>query len=520
MLVWAATDANFTGNEAPVVVAAGDSKNFHDKPYLAAGKSTADPNTQNNVYITWTDFALRGPRLTTGFPIRFSQSTNGGASFSTPVQVSDNTATQGSVPREAPDGSVYVVWFDFGPFGSGGPDSIQFDKSPFSASLNDDVKVADVVEIASPLPGWDFRVNSFPSMDVDRTRSGHIYVVFASDPLGDDAADVFFAKSTDFGGSWAVTGPLNDDGETAAHQFFPWLAVGSDGVIHVVWYDTRAVGVGSANEEINLYYTSSDDGGVTFDDDNTRVSAQGFMPNAGDQFGGGFIGDYNGLAASVDNAHALWTGYRDQDQDIFYATVGTGLAVNVALSTDKAEYSTDETPAILMAVVTDENGEPIGGLGSGAFATTLDDGTGAVTVTFAETTAGTYEGSLDISTLADGTYTVETTVTDTRPVTGSGSASFSMVAPSSAPEVDLCAPDEASPGERLPVTVTGSNFVDGATADFGERVTVQEVTFFSDGQLDVRVKVHPRAALGPRVVTVTNPDGLNGTLLGCFTVNP
>ena len=54
---------------------------------------------------------------------------------------------------------------------------------------------------------------------------------------------------------------------------------------------------------------------------NERVSDQGFVPNFGDQFGGGFIGDSNGIAASSATAHPVWTGYRGQDQDIFYAPI-------------------------------------------------------------------------------------------------------------------------------------------------------------------------------------------------------
>ena len=53
---------------------------------------------------------------------------------------------------------------------------------------------------------------------------------------------------------------------------------------------------------------------------------------------------------------------------------------------------------------------------------------------------------------------------------------------------------------------------------FGERVTVQSVTFVNDTELTVQVKVHPRAAAGTRDVEVTNPDGQSGVNLGCFTV--
>jgi len=84
--------------------------------------------------------------------------------------------------------------------------------------------------------------------------------------------------------------------------------------------------------------------------------------------------------------------------------------------------------AVLTAVVTDEYGDPISGLGAGAFATALD-GAG-VTVTFSESaTSGTYTGNLVISGLTAGNYTAETTVTDSRLASGSDSAMFSMNEP-------------------------------------------------------------------------------------------
>lgn len=100
--------------------------------------------------------------------------------------------------------------------------------------------------------------------------------------------------------------------------------------------------------------------------------------------------------------------------------------VNVQLTTDKSDYTygTDSTAA-LTAVVTDENGSPISGLGASAFSTTLNGSD--VSVDFAESaTAGTYNGSLDLTGRGAGPYTVETMVTDTRGYSGSGSANFTI----------------------------------------------------------------------------------------------
>ena len=80
-----------------------------------------------------------------------------------------------------------------------------------------------------------------------------------------------------------------------------------------------------------------------------------------------------------------------------------------------------------------------------------------------------------------------------------------------------CSPNNGNPNQRLTVTVTGSNFVSGATVSFGSRISVQDVTFVNSGQLDVLIKIQKRAA-GSRDVTVTNPDGESGAA-GCFSVN-
>ena len=317
VLVWKAQFGNFTGNEDAAVVALGSQNLFHDKPYIGTGD--LDGDGADDVFVSWTEFTMSGP-FTTGFPILFSRSTDGGANFDSPVQVSDGNATQGSVPIKAGN-AAYVVFYDFGPnLNSPSDDSIKLDRSTDGGvTWGADGRVANVVGIPSPLPGWGFRTKSFPSIGVSPS-GGDLYVVYASDPAGTDAADVFFRRSTNGGSTWSLPVRLNDDVETNAHQFFPWVAVGPDGVIHVVWYDTRGVGGSATNEEINLFYTSSSDGGDTWSA-NERVSAQGFVPNSGDQFGGAFIGDYNGITATTGTAHPVWTGYRGQDQDIFHATI-------------------------------------------------------------------------------------------------------------------------------------------------------------------------------------------------------
>jgi subtilisin len=114
-------------------------------------------------------------------------------------------------------------------------------------------------------------------------------------------------------------------------------------------------------------------------------------------------------------------------------------AVNVVLSTDKTSYTsgTDST-ASLTAIVTDETGASISGLGSTAFATTVD-GNGA-SVTFTETAnPGTYTAALALSSLGTGTHNVSVIVTDPRALSGTGSASFTIQTVTNATKVTVSA---------------------------------------------------------------------------------
>ncbi len=119
-----------------------------------------------------------------------------------------------------------------------------------------------------------------------------------------------------------------------------------------------------------------------------------------------------------------------------------------------------------------------------------------------------------------GTYTVTLIVTDddgTPSAPESKDVTVSDAAPN--PEGIGCSPNSGSLNQRLPVTVSGTGFQDGATVDFGARVAVQSVTFVDATELTVRIKIQRRATTGPRDVTVINPDGGSGIGVGCFQVN-
>jgi hypothetical protein len=88
------------------------------------------------------------------------------------------------------------------------------------------------------------------------------------------------------------------------------------------------------------------------------------------------------------------------------------------------------------------------------------------------------------------------------------------------PTISSVSPSSGAPGASLTVTLMGTNFQAGASASFGAGVTVTSTTVVSSSQLSVGLAIAAAAALGPRDVTVTNPDGQSAIRPGGFTVAP
>lgn len=97
-------------------------------------------------------------------------------------------------------------------------------------------------------------------------------------------------------------------------------------------------------------------------------------------------------------------------------------------------------------------------------------------------------------------------------VPASGSTDITVQEPD-APTITDINPNMGPNTGGTAVTVTGTNFVSGATVSFGGTAATS-VTFVDSTQLDV---VTPAHAAGVVDVTVTNPDGLNGVLTNGFT---
>jgi hypothetical protein len=164
----------------------------------------------------------------------------------------------------------------------------------------------------------------------DGVYGGSVYVAFAdttapedgSTPLSAIHSVIRVASSRDGNAPWTVTTPHSLADTETVDRWGPWLRVGPDGVVHVVFYDTRN---SAARSGVDLYHSRSLDGGQSWSEPERLTST--VSPNIADGFE---FGDYNGLDVSKGNLLGIFTDNRSET-----GPEGDSVDVYVAGSTDR-----------------------------------------------------------------------------------------------------------------------------------------------------------------------------------------
>ncbi len=295
----------------PVVAAGGHGFKFNDKEAIWADTNPASPFF-GRVYISWTQF--RGSVFTFfGEPIVMAFSADGGATWSIPNQLSaaHNNGSlggrQGSTVRTGPDGTVYVFWED----GDNkiGNKMVFASSSDGGATWSRPGDIAAVRDIADPIPGSNFRTDSFLSAAVDQT-SGAIYATW-SDATG-GAGRIVVTRSADKGASWSALTTVS--AAANGYAFFQGLDVAPNGRVDVGYQAQKATSAttyGTGNATIDSYYTSSSNGGSTWSAP-VKVSSVSSDPAASAQnnLARQFWGDYNTLVSTNAAAYFIYTDSR------------------------------------------------------------------------------------------------------------------------------------------------------------------------------------------------------------------
>jgi hypothetical protein len=300
---------------------------FNDRDQIIADNYSMSPG-HRNIYIAW--IKDRGWNMTVpASDIWFSRSTNGGLTFSAPLQVNSmaNNLANMPIPVVAKNGTVYLSWLHYN-VRTGGKGVIFLDKSTDGGvTFGNDIYVDSIDLPPINLNNYtDARAKGAPVLKVMPSDPNELYIVYAEDPdgAGPDEADIFLIKSTNGGTSWSTRKRVNDDNGTS-DQVLPWMVIKPNGTIDIAWYDRRKQ---PGDLLWDVYFTTSVDGGTTFAT-NQCISGTSFITPNPAKSPDKWMGEYPGLAADYQKAYIAWTtSIPDINGDVVFASVNnpqTGL---------------------------------------------------------------------------------------------------------------------------------------------------------------------------------------------------
>lgn len=249
-------------------------------------------DSAGNIYVAWDD------NRNGDYDIYFAKSTDGGATWTDPnIRLnSDEGATTQAKPilDVSPSDTIYAAWTDMR---NGNSDVyLTYSADGGSTWLDSDRKINSDVGTTD---------QSSPALDFD--SSGTIYAAWTDKRNGD--SDIYFAKSMNGGTTW--TNPnlkINSDLGTK-DQFQPTITVDDNGAIYAAWQDDR-------NNEYDIYFCSSVNGGTTWSDPNIRAND--------DSSGYAQASPSIALDSSGDTLYLVWEDARDYETtnyDIFITSL-------------------------------------------------------------------------------------------------------------------------------------------------------------------------------------------------------
>jgi hypothetical protein len=304
---------------------------FGFQPRVAAGEG-------GDVHVVFVQASEAVATVRNGFgpppnPVMAATSSDGGATFGDPVQVSaeERERVGAPVPVVGPGGRLYVLYQDFG------DDADDFEGRPnrsvhegdFALVLARSTDGGESFEEASVVDDAVVPTERFnpywpkaPSIAVD-SSDGAVYVAWADGTNGD--SDVFVRRAPAGGGEWTARTQVNEDGSAPeADQYLPVVSVAPGGRVDVAFLDHS----GDADNVLAAaaLATSFDRGEswrtVVVSDRMFDSRVGPTSPDAGNADPGSRIG----LVSRADEALVTWTDTRhgSEDtgrQDVYFAPV-------------------------------------------------------------------------------------------------------------------------------------------------------------------------------------------------------
>lgn len=290
-----------------IIVSGNGTATYYDKPWLYVNP------VNNDIYVTWVKRSNAwGVGGTESMVIEFTRSSDGGANFSPPIQVSNFSNTTGTNRTHGPQiagvsgNHIYVSWHTLEAGTLPNPPTTPW-KIWIAESTDSGVSFGTTNLVATT--AWGYPIN-FISMSADPV-SGRIYIVYADSLVQTPRDyDIFLTSASSAAGPWSSPLRINNDPQNGRWQFFPSLAIAPNGRVDVMWYDYR-----DDPNRLNVYYRYSRNGGSTWSANIKLTDNPGFTPDNAN-----FAGDYNGVASVDDKAYMVWMDNRLGNQEIYGTT--------------------------------------------------------------------------------------------------------------------------------------------------------------------------------------------------------
>ncbi len=295
---------------------------------------SATSSFANNNYVIWHN----------GNPAFMNRRTSSG--WGTPLQVSDAQATGTCIGADVKTNSAGDVFGFFPDTGSRGIFVVK--------STNGGASYGTPVKIRTTFRGYDIGVPSFNSrralvyVSGGAYRNGttnNVYAVW-TDLSGDSGCSsttsepgssvtstcktrIWFTRSTDGGATWSAAVKLNNQ-SGLNDQFNPFLAVDeTNGTLGAIYYDTVA---DAGRKKVDIYYQMSSDGGATWQAAVKVTTAMTDETVTGADSGNQF-GDYNSLSGYANAFFPSWTDRRNNaKEEIWTAKVTTSTTATFSIS--------------------------------------------------------------------------------------------------------------------------------------------------------------------------------------------
>ena len=280
-----------------------------ETPTIALDPNTGDAIVTWDVYYTTADAATC--TITANAQIYQSISTDGGATWSTPKAISAALSESASVAYGAGTSPSLTAVFDDFANQSGGI-SIAMTRSTNGGSTWTtpvDIGGGDILDLSGQVQYPDaFFAPTLLTLTADTGASspyaGHEYLVWSdnqsgSSYAGDDA--IRLLTSANNGSTWSSSFTTLTAGTSSYSYFEPSVSVAPNGDVWVTYY-----GVSTSSGVYNMYGVLSTNGGATW-------SAQFPISDSGSAPGSSVydIGSRTGLAATSNGAYPSWTDCRD-----------------------------------------------------------------------------------------------------------------------------------------------------------------------------------------------------------------